>query len=205
METPKTIEAIAIFSRYLYRRYGSRSPPKHYLSDLAIFLRHLGDKALRKGQPGNSSIDAQHALSMAATPINRRLATLHTCFECLAAEARDEVWPNPVHWRRHRVKEGHPLPRDASDQEVAWLFAVIDQAHDAAMFGLMVGAGLRVEEVAHLRLPDLCVPQSPDQLAQFRVRGKGEREEWSGSPHCGMPRWLPGWQCAPLALTTISS
>jgi hypothetical protein len=47
METTETIEATAIFSRYLYRRYGNRSTPKHYLSDLAIFLRHLGDKALR--------------------------------------------------------------------------------------------------------------------------------------------------------------
>lgn len=178
METPETIEAIAIFSRYLPRRYGSRSTPKHYLSDLAIFLRHLGDTALRQvtTRDIDSFIDAQHALSMAATTINRRLATLHTFFECLAAEVPDEVWPNPVHWRRHRVKEGHPLPRDASDQEVARLFAVIDQARDAAMFGLMVGAGLRVEEVAQLRLPDLCVPPSPDQLAQLRVRGKGERE-----------------------------
>ena len=72
-------------------------------------------------------------------------------------------------------RKGIPCPRDASDQEVARLFAVIDLARDAAMFGLIVGAGLHVEEVALLRLPDLCVPQSPDQLAQLRVRGKGER------------------------------
>lgn len=178
METTETIEATAIFSQYLYRRYGNRSTPKHYLSDLTIFLRHLGDKGLRQvtARDIDSFIDAQHGRSMAATTINRRLATLHTFFECLAAQAPDEVWPNPVHWRRHRVKEGHPIPRDASDQEVERLFGVIDQARDAAVFGLMVGAGLRVEEVARLRLSDLRAPQATDQMAQLRVRGKGDRE-----------------------------
>lgn len=80
METPETIEAIAIFSRYLHRRYDSRSTPKHYLSDLAIFLRHLGDKALRQvtTRDIDGFIDAQRALSMAAPTINRRLAALHT-------------------------------------------------------------------------------------------------------------------------------
>jgi integrase/recombinase XerD len=178
METTETLEATAIFSRYLHRRYDGRSTAKHYLSDLAIFLRHLGDKALRQvtARDIDSFIDAQHGLAMAATTINRRLATLRTFFECLAAQVPDEVWPNPVHWRRHRVKQGYPLPRDASDQQVERLFGVIDQARDAAMFGLMVGAGLRVEEVAQLRLFDLNAPPAPDQLAQLRVRGKGERE-----------------------------
>jgi site-specific recombinase XerD len=75
----------------------------------------------------DSFIDAQHGRSMAATTINRQLAALHTCFECMAAHAPDEVRPNTVHWRRHRVKEGHPIPRDASDQEVERLFGVIDR------------------------------------------------------------------------------
>jgi hypothetical protein len=34
METTETLEATAIFSRYLYRRYGDRSTAKHYLSGL---------------------------------------------------------------------------------------------------------------------------------------------------------------------------
>ncbi|MBW7885132.1 MAG: hypothetical protein H3C34_21370 [Caldilineaceae bacterium] len=58
----ETTTATAIFSRYLYRRYGDRSTPKHYLSDLMIFLGHLGDKALRQvtAQDIDSFIDAQH-------------------------------------------------------------------------------------------------------------------------------------------------
>jgi site-specific recombinase XerC len=44
------------------------------------------------------------------------------------------------------------------------------------MFGLMVGAGLRVGEVATLLLTDLEEPSSPDMLARLTVRGKGNKE-----------------------------
>ena len=38
-------EATERFERYLRRRYGDRSTPKHYLSDLRIFVRHIGSKS----------------------------------------------------------------------------------------------------------------------------------------------------------------
>jgi len=190
----ETTEQTAIFELYLYRRYGDRSTPKHYLSDLRIFLAQLGDKPLRQVTAADidNFIDAEHSQSLAATTINRRLATLHTFFECLAAQAPNESWPNPVNWRRHRVKERHLLARDASDQDVERLFGVVDRPRDAAMFGLMVGAGLRVEEVAQLRLCDLREPASVEQMAQLLVRGKGgkERMVWL------TPRWygeLAAW------------
>ena len=175
METEKAQE---LFNGYVRRRYSDRSTPKHYRSDLRIFLSQLGEKALKQvnARDIDSFIDAQHEQQLAATTINRRLATLHTFFECLASEEPDEVWRNPVNWRRHRIKEGQLLPRDASDQEVEKLFAAIDVARDAAMFGLMVGAGLRVEEVANSCMTDLDTPTSTDQMVRLRVRGKGRQE-----------------------------
>jgi hypothetical protein len=64
----QTADATAIFSRYLYRRYGERSTPKHYLSDLGIFLRQLGDKPLPQvtAQDIDGFIDAQHGQGLAA-------------------------------------------------------------------------------------------------------------------------------------------
>ncbi|NIN63613.1 MAG: recombinase XerD, partial [Anaerolineae bacterium] len=88
----------------------------------------------------------------AATTVNRRLATLHHFFEFLADEADDDGWTNPVSWRQQRVKEGKPLPRDLSDGEVEQLFASIDHPRDRLMFGLMYWVGLRVGEVAALRV-----------------------------------------------------
>lgn len=44
------------------------------------------------------------------------------------------------------------------------------------MFGLMVGASLRVGEVSALQLDDIEKPISPGSLAKLRVRGKGDKE-----------------------------
>lgn len=87
--------------------------------------------------------------------LSRLLATLRTFFEFLAAEEPDRSWPNPVNWRRHGIKEGEPLPRDLSDADVERLFAAIDDDRDRAMFGSMVGAGVRVSELVNLRLADV--------------------------------------------------
>ncbi|HFD38380.1 MAG TPA: hypothetical protein ENJ31_00800 [Anaerolineae bacterium] len=75
-------------------------------------------------------------------------------------------------WRRHKVKQGERLLRDLPDGVVERLFAVIDSDRDRAIFGLMIGAGLRVGEVADLRLPNLEAPPAPDQMARLRVEGK---------------------------------
>jgi len=192
METPQAVE---MFTQYLHRRYGDRSTPKHYLSDLRIFLSQLGSKPLREvtARDIDHFIDRQHGQRLAPTTINRRLATLHTFFEWLAAQAPDEPRSNPVHWRHHRIREGQPLPRDASDLDVDRLFRIIEDGRDAAMFGLMVGAGLRVEEVAHLKLADLTAPDRPDQMAPLRVRGKGGKERlvWlTPSWHAKVADWL---------------
>lgn len=171
-------EAIKRFENYLRRRYADRSTPKHYVSDVSLFARLVGDK-----QPDQISVQdvdrfVDHQISQGLHPatINRRLATLRTFFEFLAAEEPDREWPNPVIWRRHGIKRGAHLPRNASDQDVERLFAAMNDARDRAIFGLMVGAGLRVGEVAKVRLPDLEAPSGPDQMVPLKVRGKGSKE-----------------------------
>jgi len=171
-------EAIKRFEKYLRRRYAGRSTPKHYVSDLSLFARLVGDK-----QPDQVSVqdvdhfvDQQVSQGLRPATINRRLAALHTFFEFLAAEEPDREWPNPVTWRRHGIKRGAHLPRNASDQDVEQLFAAMNDVRDRAIFGLMVGAGLRVGEVAKAQLQDLEAPSSPDHMAPLRVRGKGSKE-----------------------------
>ena len=88
---------------------------------------------------------------MSAATINRRLAALHTFFEWMAAMEPETTRANPVIWRRHAPKQGQPIARDATDVEVAALFKQIEEPRDQAIFGLMVGAGLRVGEVAALK------------------------------------------------------
>jgi site-specific recombinase XerD len=188
-------DEIAQFDLFLKRRFGDRSTPKHYVNDLMLFVDYTNDKPVALISPGDVDgfVAAQLNRSLQATTVNRRLASLHSFFEFLAALDPDQAAANPVVWRQHKVKEGQPLPRDIPDQQVAMLFAAIADARDKAIFGLMIGAGLRVSEVAHIRLEDLEAPAAAAEMARLRVCGKGEKERivwvtptWYGS----VAHWL---------------
>jgi len=165
------------FENYLNRRYPGRSTVKHYVSDLQIFMRFV-DKPV--ADISRSDVDRfvedQLARNLAATTINRRLASLHHFFEFYADESGEDTQPNPVTWHRHRVKEGKPLPRDVSNSTVEQLFACIEGARDRLMFGIMCWAGLRVGEVVALQVSDLIRDPSSASTARLRVRGKGQKE-----------------------------
>ena len=166
------------FEQYLKRHFGQSKTPKLYLSDLRIFIGIVGarDPEVITPLDIDDFIDHQIAAGLMPSTINRRLACLHTFFEVLASENLEQSWPNPVVWRRHSLKTGTHLPRDVPDDDVASLFAVIDDKRDQAIFGLLLGAGLRVGEVVVVRLGDLEEPSPPVKLAKLRVRGKGEKE-----------------------------
>ena len=169
--------AIAKFEKYLKRRYPKRSTAKHYISDLMIFHQFAGQKKPREitAKTIDAFIEAQQANGLKASTINRRLATLSSFFDFLSLEADADDWLNPVRWKRHRVKQGHHLPRDASEETVKNLMAVLDDQRDRAIFSLMLKAGLRVGEVVALNAADLEAPVS-GSLARLRVSGKGGKE-----------------------------
>ncbi len=181
------IKAREQFSAYLHRRYSDRSTPKHYLNDLDMFIRTTTKKRPQdiSSRDVDSFIEQQLAKGLAPATVNRRLASLHTFFEYVASEDGEQAALNPVKWLRHRVKEGSYLPRDADDETVDKLFAVITKSRDRAMFSLMVGAGLRVGEVAQLNCTDLSKPDEAGGYARLLVKGKGQKERvvWV------TPRW----------------
>ena len=74
----ETKEAQELFNQYLYRRYGDRSTPKHYLSDLRIFLKQVGEKPLKEVnlRDIDEFVDQQRTQQMAATTIDWRLSML---------------------------------------------------------------------------------------------------------------------------------
>jgi len=165
------------FKGYLERRYPRRSTSKHYTSDLAIFAEFLGETPLRTvtAKTIDQFVQVQSAQGLKARTINRRLSAISSFFEFLISEAEEESWRNPVHWKRHSVRQGRRLPRDVSDATVEQLFRVITDRRDRAMFTLMVSAGLRVGEVVNLQLS--AIQESTPQLfTRLRVCGKGDKE-----------------------------
>ena len=170
-------EVIREFERYLNRRYPGSSTVKHYVNDLQLFQRFV-DKPPREVTQLDIDrlVEDQLMRGLSATTVNRRLACLRHFFEFLADQADDDTWANPVVWRRHQVKEGKPLPRDVSDADAEQLFACISHPRDRLMFGLMCWVGLRVGEVAALRVSDLIPSSNLGAGARLLVRGKGQKE-----------------------------
>jgi site-specific recombinase XerD len=191
------------YGQYLQRQYGDRSTPKHYCNDLELFIKVIGQKAPQAvtKQDIEHFITSQRERGLKAATINRRLASLHGFFEYLAGEEPEAAWPNPVQWRHQRVRKGDRLPRDGSESEIQRLFAAIDDERDYAMFGLMVGAGLRVGEVTDLQCSNVETPPVAGQASRLRVVGKGRKERivWL------TPQWyrvVKAWMAIRPALTT---
>lgn len=73
-------KAYARFEQYLNRPFGQSSTAKHYLSDLSIFIRVVGDKTPQDVTPADidTFLDDQIACGLSPYTINRRLACLHS-------------------------------------------------------------------------------------------------------------------------------
>jgi site-specific recombinase XerD len=70
------------------------------------------------------------------------------------------------------LKPGRPLPKKLSGQQVKRLFATIRNRMDRALFLLMLRCGLRVSEVAQLKLSDI----DWQQKALLVRQGKGRKD-----------------------------
>lgn len=171
-------QAIDQFKQYIESRYPNSTTARHYEHDLKLF-NQLINKPPRAvtAEDVDEFVENQLERQLAATTVNRRLVSVHEMFEYLAEENPEEEWPNPVDWKRHKLKKGKPLPRDISEAEIERLFKGIIHPRDKAMFRLMLDAGLRVEEVAELQAGDLTTT-SDGRTKRLRVKGKGSKERF---------------------------
>jgi site-specific recombinase XerD len=101
--------------------------------------------------------------------INRRLNALkHFCDFCLTQHLMEG---NPVK-PSHFVRRGRPLPKALSQEQVQRLFAQIAHPMDRALFLVMLRCGLRVSEVAQLKLEQIDWEQHALRIEQ----GKGRKD-----------------------------
>ena len=115
-------------------------------------------------------IDSLLAKGLVPKTINCRLDSVRG-FDAYMGREEAMVVANPVK-KGFALRLARPLPRYLKDEEVTRLFQSIRGLRDHAIFMLMLRCGLRVEEVAHLRLQDI-------DLAQKRILvrcGKGNKD-----------------------------
>src|SRR5215216_6211664 len=158
------------FCEYLKLRNYSRHTIESYRIDLRLFFA-ITDKSLRQvsWREVDRFIEQQHRQGLAPTTINRRLKAIKRFFDYLLEQERLLISPvKPSHY----VKEGRPLPKKLSQEQVKKLFAKIRTLLDRALFLLMLRCGLRVSEVAQLKLTDI----DWEQRALLVEQGKGRKD-----------------------------
>lgn len=164
---------IESFVNWLRRRNPPARTWRDYRTDLFQFAAVTGD-----GPPGTVTfhdvdhfVAAQTNKGFQPSTVNRRLAAITAFYTFLADE--DPTLVCPVLPHRHNLRERQRLPRPVQEDELARFFAVIDSSRDLAMFLLMLRCGLRIGEVAALRLADLYLGEPSPRLV---AHGKGSKD-----------------------------
>jgi integrase/recombinase XerC len=165
------LKVIDHFCLYLRRRNYSPHTVDNYGRDLHRFFTML---AKAPHEVSWRDIDAfiaqQQQAQRTATTIHRRLHALKHFFDYLMMEDQGTAM-NPVK-PSHFPRRGRPLPKQLTQDHVRTLFAQITHPLDHALALLMLRGGLRVSEVAHLRLQDI----DWDQPALRIEQGKGRKD-----------------------------
>src|ERR671938_1433728 len=161
------------FCQHLRTRHYSHHSIASYALDLQLFLAEINKPISRiTWRDVDRFIEQQHGRGLAATTINRRLHAVKRFFDYLVVET-ERLPANPVK-PSHFLKQGRSLPKKLSGQQVKQLFAAIRNRMDRALFLLMLRCGLRVSEVAQLRLSDI----DWEQKALLVRQGKGRKDRW---------------------------
>jgi site-specific recombinase XerD len=114
-------------------------------------------------------VERQQHHGRAWATITRRLNALKPFFAfCVEQQL---VRGNPVK-PSHFVRRGHPLPKALAREQVQRLFAQIAHPMDRALFLVIRRCGLRVSEVAELKLEQI----DWEQQALHIVQGKGRKD-----------------------------
>src|SRR5213080_4430978 len=162
--------AIDRFRAYLERRQFSAHTIASYTLDLRLFFTEVAVPLAQVSfREVDQFVEHQHQYDRAWATINRRLNALKHFFDfCL-----DQQWVagNPVK-PSHFVRRGHPLPKALAGEQVQRLFAQIAHPMDRALFLVMLRCGLRVSEVAQLKLEHI----DWEQQALHIVQGKGRKD-----------------------------
>jgi site-specific recombinase XerD len=162
--------AIDRFRASLARRQFSAHTLASYTLDLHVFFRMvtvpLAQVSFREV---DQFVEHQHQQGRAWATMNRRLNALKHFFDfCLEQQL---VAGNPVK-PSHFVRRGRPLPKALSQEQVQRLFAQIAHPMDRALFLVLLRCGLRVSEVATLKLEQI----DWEQQAIHIVQGKGRKD-----------------------------
>lgn len=167
------LSQIEDFVNWVRRRNPQARTWRDYSYDLTRFVETLGDRSPSEitFRDIDLFVARQREKGHQPATVNRRLAAILALFSYLADEDPDLVCP--VIPRRHFLRQPQRLPRPVQEETLRAFFAAITDPRDRAMFLLMLRCGLRISEVAGLRMADLYLEEPHARLV---AHGKGSRE-----------------------------
>jgi len=153
-KTKKIPPEIVDFRRYLKRRNYSQYTIVNYLTHIYDFFDFVKKPVAQIGRKDiGNYIDALQQKNYKPKTINCHLGSIRQLYEYLIAENRYPL-DNPVP-KHYYLRLPDPLPRHLKEEEVNQLLAVVKKTRDQAILLLMVRCGLRVSEVANLKIKHL--------------------------------------------------
>ena len=163
-------DSIINYRRSLKRRNYSKYTIRNYMSTLRQFVIWL-EVPIETVTHKKLMDFIDHLLRRRLKPktINCYLDSIRGFYDYLIYDEQLQM-QNPVK-PGDALRMSKPLPRFLRDGQVRALFAQIDDPRDLAIFKLMLRCGLRVEEVAGLKLASVDLKRS-----QVLCHGKGAKE-----------------------------
>ena len=151
----------------------SPNTQKAFQHDLGGFLKafpgqpvsNLSSKQIAEYLDG---LTGQSGKPVKPATYNRHYGTLSNFFAYLFRQ--EEIQVNPLA-RVERRRNGKPLPRPLSLDQIEAFFANIGDLRDRAFFSLLYRSGIRVSEALSLNVEDLKIEDGT-----FRIQGKGGKE-----------------------------
>jgi site-specific recombinase XerD len=167
------LSQIEAFVKWVRRRNPEARTWRDYSYDLRQLVEVVGDR-----QPAEITfrdidrfVNHQVGRGFKPSTVNRRLCAIQAFYTYLADE--DPQLACPILPHRHHLREPQRLPRPVQEESLQKFFSVITDPRDRAMFSLMLRCGLRIGEVANLKLANLFLDEPSPRIL---VYGKGSRE-----------------------------
>ena len=143
--------SILSYRRFLKRKNFSTNTVKNYLSGLKQFLLWVDVPIEQVDYPKLLHyIDFLLDRRQKPKTINCQLNRIRRFYDHLIYEQGVKM-ENPVR-DRCALRMGRPLPKHLKDEQIDLFLTIVDDIRDKAMFMLMLRSGLRVAEVANLKL-----------------------------------------------------
>lgn len=178
------------FINWIHLRNPLAKTWRDYQCDLELFRVFTG--GMKAENVSKKDVDEfiyqQIGRGFKPSSINRRLSSLSSFYAYMKSTGRKVICP--VSPRRHYLPEPQRLPRPVHEDSLKVFFSQISNIMDRAMFTIMLRCGLRISEVAELRMGDLFLHEYPPRLI---VRGKGGKERMaflSSHALAALSEWL---------------